>query len=381
MNPAQVIEREFPRRANHIYLNHAGISPWPRRAADAVAAFAQENYRDGPIHYERWSAIEASLREQGRALLNATAADDIALLKNTSEGLSVVAYGMRWESGDNVLTTDQEFPSNRIVWQSLADQGVELREAAIGAAADPEAALFALADERTRLITVSSVQFASGLRMDLARIGAFCRQHDIVFCIDGIQSLGALRLDVEAIQADVVVADGHKWMLGPEGIALFYTRPGLRERLRLTRYGWHMVEALGDYDRRDWTIDRGARRFECGSPNMLGIHGLNASLGLLLEVGMDRVERTVLDNTNDLIGLIDAADNLELISPRQESRRSGIVTFRHKGMDAAALFRVLRDSGIQCAQRGGGIRYSPHFYTPREQLEQAVRKGDGGIIF
>lgn len=367
-----IIQQEFPARKDFIFLNHAGLSPWPRRTAEAVSAFAQENYRDGPRHYPRWVATESQLRERARTLLNAPHADDIALLKNTSEGLSIIAYGMHWQSGDNIVTTDQEFPSNRIVWESLADQGVAVREAAIGDAVDPEEALFALIDEHTRLITVSSVQYATGLRMDLARIGAFCHQHGIVFCVDAIQSIGALQIDVEAIQADVVVADGHKWMLGPEGIALFYTRPALRDRLRLTQYGWHMIEALGDYDRRDWTIAKSARRFECGSPNMLGIHGLDASLELLLEFGMNNVEQAVLDNSRYLAGLIRDTDWLELLSSDDEARRSGIVTFRRNGTDTTTLFQLLQENGILCAMRGGGIRYSPHFYTAREQLERAV---------
>ncbi len=372
MNLARLIDQEFPHRDDIIYLNHAGVSPWPKRTAAAVAAFAEENWQYGPIHYDRWTATEALLKERACVLLNAAGADDIALLKNTSEGLSIVAYGMPWAPGDSVVTTDQEFPSNRIVWESLANRGVALREAAIGDAPDPEAALFALADERTRLLTVSSVQYASGLRMDLARIGAFCRRHDIVYCVDGIQSIGALRIDVETIQADVLVADGHKWMMGPEGVALFYTRPALRDRLRLTQYGWHMIEAVGDYDRRDWTIARGARRFECGSPNMLGIHGLNASLGLLLEADIGNVEREVLGNSAYLAELIDDSDELELLSAGAAARRSGIVSFRRRGTHPVALYRALRDAGIHCAQRGGGIRYSPHFYTSRAQLERAV---------
>ncbi len=367
------LEQEFPARDDLSFLNHAGLAPWPRRAADAVAAFARENFELGPAHYERWTATETALREQGRRLLNAASADDIALLKNTSEGLSMVAYGMPWADGDNIVTTGEEFPSNRIVWESLRYQGVTLREADIRSAPDPEAALFALCDARTRLVTVSSVQYASGLRMDLARIGAFCRERGIAFCVDAIQSLGALQIDAQAIKADVIVADGHKWMLGPEGIALFYTRPQFRERLRLTQYGWHMVEAMGDYERRDWRPARSARRFECGSPNMLGIHGLHASLELLLEVGLAEVERRVRDNARFLIALIDEADGLELLSSRDPARQSGIVVFRRHGIDATALFQALRAAGVQCAPRGGGVRFSPHFYTRREEIGRAVR--------
>jgi selenocysteine lyase/cysteine desulfurase len=374
--PAILPAAEFELDPGIVYLNHAGVAPWPRRTAAAVCAFAEENLRRGPVHYPRWMAVEAELREQARRLLNAPAAEDIALLKNTSEGLSLLAFGLPWREGDNIVSTDQEFPSNRIVWEALADRGVTLRRAAIAGniagADDPEAALFALVDDATRLLTVSSVQYASGLRMDLARIGAFCREHGIVFCIDGIQSLGALTMDVQAVQADVVVADGHKWMLGPEGIALFYVEPALRERLRLSQYGWHMVEAAGDFDRPDWTPARSARRFECGSPNMLGIHGLHASLELLLAVGMKEIESIIIENTDYLIGLIEESRELELLSPAAPERRSGIVVFRRRDLPAEALHARLRAEGVHGATRGGGIRYSPHFYTPRAQLERAV---------
>lgn len=365
-------DTEFPLSPNLIYLNHAGVSPWPRRTAEAVCAFARENEQRGSLRYSDWVQTETELRSRAAALVNAPGADDIALLKNTSEGLSLIAYGLPWQAGDNIVSTDQEFPSNRVVWQSLAGNGVELRRAAIGASADPEAALFALVDEHTRLITVSAVQYATGLRLDLERIGEFCRLRNIVFCVDAIQSIGALRTDVQATHADAVVADGHKWMLGPEGVAIFYTTPALRERLRLMQYGWHMVEQPGDYDRLDWTVARSARRFECGSPNMLGIHGLHASLGLLLEVGMDEIERRILDNTAFMNALIDESDDLELLSPRAPDRRSGIVVFRHRDRDSTALHETLRLQGVHCALRGGGIRYSPHYYTPRPLLERAM---------
>lgn len=370
--PNDPIATEFDLDPDIVHLNHAGVSPWPRRTAAAICAFAEENRRRGPADYPRWIAIETELRDHARRLLNAPSADDIALLKNTSEGLSLLAYGLPWRAGDNIVSTDQEFPSNRIVWESLADQGVTLRRAAIGGVADPEAALFALVDDNTRLIAISSVQYASGLRMDLTRIGAFCRKRGIVFCVDAIQSLGALAIDVQAIQADVVVADGHKWMLGPEGVALFYVDPELRERLRLTQYGWHMVEAAGDFERRDWMPARSARRFECGSPNMLGIHGLHASLSLLLTVGMSEIERIILGNTKYLIELIEESNEIDLLSSDTPERRSGIVVFRRRDLSAQELHARLRARGIHGAMRGGGVRFSPHFYTPSAQLDRAV---------
>jgi cysteine desulfurase/selenocysteine lyase len=366
---------EFPASDDYIHLNHAGVSPWPRRTVNAITRFAEENHVQGAAGYEHWLMMEADLRRKLCRLINAAAPEDIALLKNTSEGLSVIAHGLSWNAGDNIVTTDQEFPSNRIVWQSLAPQGIELREAALEWAETPEDALFAQVDERTRLITVSSVQYATGLRMDLGRIGGFCRRHGILFCVDAIQSLGMLEFDLTNVQADFIVADGHKWMMGPEGVALFYMRPELRDRLVLRQYGWHMVEQAGEFERREWSVARTARRFECGSPNMLGIHGLQASLSLLLETGLDTVAGMALDNGACLIDLIDAnAVNLELLSDRNPARRSAIVTFRHRRIAPASLYQQMRDRRVSCALRGGGIRFSPHFYTRRDALEKAVRQ-------
>ncbi len=363
---------EFPLEGNLVYLNHAAVAPWPRRTTEAVKHFAEENVTRGARQYLQWTQVEAALREQARALLNAPSADDIGLLKNTSEGLSVIAYGLPWQAGDNVVISDQEFPSNRIVWESLRDMGVECRVAALSGGADPEQTLFDCVDTRTRLLAISSVQYASGLRMDVARLGEYCRQREVLFCIDAIQSLGVLPLDVQALHADFVVADGHKWLLGPEGLAVFYCRAERRDELRLNQYGWHMVEHLGDYDRHDWQIARSARRFECGSPNMVGIHALHASLSLLLEVGVSRIAGAVLDNTAYLIERLAALPDVELLSPVERERHAGIVTFQRAGLDSAALWRHLMDQGIICAARGGGVRFSPHFYTTHGQMDRAL---------
>ncbi len=361
-----------------VYLNHAAVSPWPRRTAAGVQAFADENARLGSRHYPRWLTVEESLRERLRGLINAPAADDIALLKNTSEALSVVAFGLDWQAGDNVVSSNEEFPSNRIVWQALGERGVTLKEADLQAGPTPEDALLAQVDEHTRLIAISSVQYASGLQLDLRRIGEFCREHAILFCIDAIQSLGAVRFDAQAVHADFVMADGHKWMLGPEGLALFYCRAELRDRLRLHQYGWHMTDAYTDFDRRDWQPADSARRFECGSPNMLGIHALEASLALLQERGMAWVESRVLAHARCLMAAITKAPELQLITDPSPGRHAGIVTFRHRTRDNAAVFAELTRHGVMCAQRGGGIRFSPHYYTPQAQGLRAVALAAGG---
>lgn len=371
-SPGNIFEREFGLREGLIYLNHAGVAPWPLRTARAVERFAKENSLQGSVDYAKWLETEKALRVQAQILLNAPSADNVALLKNTSEALSVVAYGLSWKNGDNIVSSDQEFPSNRIVWQSLASKGVRFREANLAGASSPEDALFSMVDQRTRLLTISSVQFSTGLRMDLSRLGEFCKRRGILFCVDAIQSIGAVRFDVQEIEADFVMADGHKWMLGPEGLALFYCRPEARDRLGLTQYGWHMVEDVGDFDRRDWRVPKTSRRFECGSPNVLGIHALSASLSLLLEVGMEQVEKNVLERSARLFEAIRPRPELEPITPDVEGRYAGIVTFRRRAGDPATLYRHLSSHGVVCAPRGGGVRFSPHFYTPYEQIERAV---------
>jgi len=359
------LKHEFPLKSDLVYLNHAAVGVWPRRTADVVKAFAEENMIQGATDYPRWMAVEKQIRERLKRLLGAGSADDIALLKNTSEGLSLIAYGLDWRHGDNIVSTSQEFPSNRIVWESLEKRGVELRLADVSGDS-PEAAMLALCDERTRLLTVSSVQYGSGLRMHLNALGEFCRRESILFCVDAIQSLGALRFDVAACHADFVVADGHKWMLGPEGLAVFYSRPEIRGQLNLMQYGWHMIKHAGDFDRKAWAPSETARRFEAGSPNMLCIQALDASLSLFEDAGMGNVEAAVLSNSAKLIDWVQNQAALELITPAQADRHAGIVTFRHKELDAQShggLYRSLMKAGVICANRAGGIRLSPHFYS------------------
>lgn len=366
------LDREFPLHSDLSYLNHAAVGPWPRRSAEAVKAFADENAREGASHYPRWQARTRRLRERLADLIGAAGPDDIALMKNTSEALSVVAWGQDWREGDNVVLARQEFPSNRMVWEALGRLGVSVRLADLDDAATPEEALMRQADSRTRLLTVSSVQYGDGLRMDLARLGDFCHDRGIRFCVDAIQSLGALPFDLEACNADFVVADGHKWMLGPEGLAVFWCRPELREQLHLYQHGWLMVDEPFNFDQPDWQPSPSARRFEPGSPNTLGIFALEASLSLLQDIGIQQIEKQLLEHTTWLMERIEDADGLRLVSSAEPRRVSGIVTFTPTQGDMRSLFRHLLEHRAICALRGGGIRLSPHFYTGRDRLERVM---------
>ncbi len=373
------INGQFPIQEGVAYLNHAGVAPWPKCTADVVCDFARENASCGALHYKAWEETAGALREMLRNLINAESADEIALVKNTSEGLSLVAYGLDWQQGDNVVVGMQEFPSNRIVWESLHKRfGVEVRTVDLHGGASPEQALLSHLDRRTRVLTVSSIQYATGWRMDLDVLGKACREAGALLCVDAIQSLGAAPVDVQASQIDFLAADGHKWMLAPEGVGCFYCRRRHLKTLKLHQYGWGMLQDPGDYDSlygeamlASWAEVGNARRFECGSLNSLGIHALHASLGLLFDTGLDRVFSEVASNVSHLAGGVDQ-DRFQSLTPAEEHRRGGILTVRPRRGEPGALHRQLSKAGVLCACRGGGIRLSPHFYTPREVLDRAL---------
>lgn len=363
-------ESYFNLKSGVIHLNHAAVAPWPTCTVEAVKAFAEENGSIGSSRYPEWVNTETKLRKQLARLINAPSHDDIGLLKNTSEGLSLIAYGLDWQPGDNIIIADEEFPSNRIVWESLKSLGVEVRRVKLNFE-NPEQLLIDQFDERTRLLSISAVQYASGLRMDLTKLGQACKQHQIIYVVDAIQQIGALQLDSQAIEADFIIADGHKWMLGPEGLALFYCRSSWITKLKLNQFGWHMVEDLSDFNKMDnWQPASSARRFECGSPNMLAVHALYASVSLLLEQGMENIEQQVLENVQYLINIFTPLEGISILSPTQSDRYAGIFTFNKQGVDNEQLYQHLVTRGVICAPRGGGIRLSPHFYTPKQQLDQ-----------
>lgn len=366
------LDKEFPLNTDICYLNHAAVGPWPLRTRDRVVDFANTNVTRGAQHYPQWLAVEDNLRKQCAELLNAGSTDDIALVKNTSEALSMVAHGLKWQAGDNVVIPAGEFPSNRVVWESLAEYGVEIRQVDTRSTDEPEKALFEQFDSKTRLLSVSSVQYDIGLCLDLVKLGQYCRENEVLFCVDAIQSLGVLEMDVEAIKADFVMADGHKWLLGPEGLAIFYSRPSARPQLKLNEFGWHMLEKLYDFDNPNWSIAESARRFECGSPNMLGAQALDASLSVFTEYGMEAVTRNVFNNTSYLIDKLDNISGIEVQTPRIQSRHAGIVNFKIHDKDPATIYESLMKQGVICAPRGGGIRFSPHFYTSQAVLDKAV---------
>jgi len=262
-----------------------------------------------------------------------------------------------------------EFPSNRLPWLAQAAKGVEIREIDIRAADHAETALTEAMDSNTRLLAVSSVQWNDGFRLDLQTLGKNCKKRNVLFFVDAIQQLGALPLDVEACHVDFLAADAHKWLLAPEGIAVFYSREAARAQLQLLQVGWHMFDQPWKFERSHWEPALSAKRFEAGSPNTMGQAAFDASVRLLLEYGMLNVGRRVLANTDHLVRSLEKLPGVQLSSSTTPERQSGIVCFKHDRIATPELHRQLTLSGVSCVIRRSSIRLSPHFYQGESQME------------
>jgi selenocysteine lyase/cysteine desulfurase len=363
---------QFPIVERGVYCNHAAIAPWPSNTAEAVQRFAAENAQLGPAHYAQWIRLENELREQLALLIGASSSRDIALLKNTTEGISTVAWGLDWMPGDNVVLPAGEFPSNRLPWLAQAERGVEIREVDIRSSAHAESALLEAVDARTRLLAVSAVHWNDGFRLDLHSLGTACKSGGVLFFVDAIQQLGALRLDVQACHISFLAADAHKWLLGPEGIAVFYSSADARPLLRLRQVGWHMFDQPFSFGRTEWTPADSARRFEAGSPNTLGQVALQTSLELLLATGMEEIERRVLANSAALIDGLGRIPGIHVVSRVEIPRRSGIVSFRSGSMPANLVHAALMRAGVTSAVRDEAIRLSPHFYQGNAEIDRVL---------
>jgi selenocysteine lyase/cysteine desulfurase len=363
----------FPVTQTLAYLNHAGVAPISTRVAEALERYAAEATRRGAFDYQRCYDAEVE-RVRGRAAtLIGADADEIAFVKNTSEGLGLVAAGLDWRRGDRVVVCDLEYPSNVYPWWSLRPRGVETVMLRSRDGFLPiESVEDALRHPRTRLLSLSSVEFGSGARNDLAALGRLCRERGVLFCVDAIQSVGCLPLDVADGLVDFLAADGHKWMLSVEGCGIFYCRRALLERLTPRIVGWRSVKDNLDFDSYHFELQPSAGRFEEGTPNTPGIFALGAAIDLLLELDVAAIGRRVLELTDTLCAEL-AAHGAEVASPRAPGRASGIVAFRLPDEAPGRTAARLREAGVFVVERRGCVRASPHFYNVPEDLERLLR--------
>ncbi|HEY0513671.1 MAG TPA: aminotransferase class V-fold PLP-dependent enzyme [Thermoanaerobaculia bacterium] len=365
-------EGEFPVVETCAYLNHAGVGPLTRRSAARMRMLAEWVSCSGDRFWPERQQEAERVRGLAARLLGAREDREVAFVENTSSGLSLVAEGLDWRPGDNVVGAAFEFPSNVYPWMSLADRGVEYRRAQErDGRIDPEE-LLSLIDGRTRMLALSWVQYASGFRSDLARLGRACRERDVLFVVDVIQGLGALALDVERDFVDVAAASAHKWLLGPEGIGVLYVSDRVVERLRPVRSGWRSMRDPFQWTDYDLTWGEGARRFESGSLNVYGIVALGGSLEILLAAGAATIEPRVLALAERAArGLADLG--FAVVSSRRPGETSGIVTAAPpEGHDAGELVKRLNEQDVVVAARAGRLRISPHLYSTEEEIDRCL---------
>ena len=362
---------EFPVTGTYVYMNHAGVAPLSKRVMAAMIGFVQDATVNGAVNVDSWMETAEICRSAAARLINADASE-IAFMKNTTQGILLAANGIDWKEGDNVVTTAVEFPANVYPWWSLKERfGVETRMVPEHDGRINLDDLAAFIDNRTRVVTISHVEFASGFRNDLKAIGEICRERDIWFVVDAIQSLGVIEVDVKSCDIDILAADGHKWLLAPEGAAIFYCAKDKLDRLINTNVGWSSVINPREFLDYDLTQKPDATRFEEGSYNTTGLYGLNAAIDLLCEVGISTIEGRVLELTSKLIkGLEDKG--YRVTTPKDDAERAGIVIFESETRTPMDIVERLQDNNIVTADRGSGVRVSPHFYNTEAEITQLL---------
>jgi selenocysteine lyase/cysteine desulfurase len=365
------LRSEFPIAEKWAFLNHAAVAPLSRAARDKLHALADLLCIDGSIAgAETWREVEV-VRAAAARLLRAPTGS-IAFVASTSAGISTISEGFPWQKGDNVVLVAGEFPANVYPWMHLANRGVELRIVPLTDGRFTPKDLEARIDSRTRLLSVSQVQYHNGFRCDLSAIGELCRRRGVDFFVDAIQGLGVFPIDVDALHIDFLAADGHKWLCGPEGAGLLYVRPEKLEKIRPTCLGWKSVVGSHDYATIDFRLRGDSSRFEAGSFNVLGILSLGASLQLFEEIGASVIEKKVRETTDELVAGLNALGT-QIHSPRDGESWSGIVSFSPFEVPAVTALHHLRKGGVVVAARGGRLRVSPHCYNNSGDLERLFR--------
>lgn len=362
----------FPvtKRAN--YLNHAAVSPPPLATIEAIQSQLKDVSENGSVNFRNWVAVKERARQLVAGMLGARP-EQVAFMRNTSDGLSTVANGLDWRPGDNLVTFRNEFPSNIYPWLRVRDAlGVEVRMCEERDGRIDLDELMGLIDGRTRLVAISQIQYASGFRADLERLGRAARLHDALLVVDVIQALGVVPIDVESELIDVAAAGCHKWLLTPEGVGLLYLSERARERIQPTLVGWISVPNPEDYNNFEQGWNRGTLPWETGTGPAALFHGLEASLNLLTATGIANIQSYLETLTDHLCEKLRKTD-YQVVSSRRSGEKSQIVCIRHTaGLTSMDLYSHLRKRDIITAPRGDRLRISPHLYNSFEEIDELV---------
>ncbi len=362
----------FPAANNFTYLNSAAVSPMPTTAIEAVTSQLNDVASHGMLHYQDWVDTKDRCRILVAAMLNVRP-DQVAFLRNTSDGFASIANGLKWQPGDNIVSFANEFPANFYPWRRIRDEFVvELRlvPELVGRFDTDE--LVGLIDANTRLVTISAVQYASGFRADLERIGRAARAVDALFCVDIIQGFGAMPFDLPAQFVDAACGASHKWLCAPEGCGMIYLSDRARERVRPTLVGWISVETPWDFADREQPFKSTALAWESGTGCSALFYGLEQSLKLLHETGAAHIESHLADLTDNLCDSLGGKD-YEIVSPRTPGEKSAIVCIKHRvGVNANQIAAQLENEKIIVSPRGDRVRIAPHFYNNLGDIERLV---------
>lgn len=365
-NPGQ-FRSLFPITEKYIYLNHAGCSPLSQPTCDSMTSLLSEMAGDLPQVFDKADGILSSARLRAAKLVNAEP-EQIAFLRNTSEAISAIANGYAWKAGDNVVTAAGEFPANLYPWMRLESvYGVEIKYQRESNGWVDVDELLRLVDARTRMVTVSWVQFATGQRLDIRRIGKFCRERGILFVVDAVQGLGALQLDVQSDYIDAFAAGAHKFLLGPKGVALLYLSNRALEKVQPTVIGWTAVKNYEDYLVHELNFREGAIRFEGGALNILGIAGLGEAIQLFLTAGPAQIEKHLMSLISHLAESL--GERGYRVLGRRPEDASAILVCQHDRHSADELCAKLTSHNIITSARLDRLRVAPHFYNTRADID------------
>ena len=363
-----VRQHEFPVARRWAYFDHAAVAPLPRRAGDALRAWTAEQEDNGVVNWPAWEKKVELLRDRVAVLVGAHR-DEIAFVNSTTQGIGLVAEGFPWREGDSVVIPAEEYPSNIYPWMNLASRGVSARLVPSRDGRIWPEDLAAAMDRSTRVLAISHVEFASGFRNDLDLLAELCQDRGVALFVDAIQGLGPLPIDLHRTPIDFLAADGHKWLLGPEGAGLLFVRRDWIERLRPLGVGWHSVVGSYNAPEIDFRLKPTAERWEGGSFNMPGLQALSASVELLLELGKAQVSARILDRAAAVREVASQAGWLVCGSKRPEDQ-SGIVVIEDDTISARDATAALRVQSVAVAARRGRLRISAHIYNNDDDLQR-----------
>ena len=361
----------FPLTRRYIFMNHAGVSPMSERGRAALASLIEEQATKPHLNGTNEEMTDRLRSAIGR--LVGAEPETIGITRGTAHGISLLAQGLDWAEGDNVVGASIEHPANVYPWMALRDRGVELRQADPVDGRVTAESVLSLVDDRTRVVALSHVQFWNGYRVDIERIGSELDKRAVVFAVDGIQSVGALKLDLSSMPVDYLSAGACAWQLGPQGIGFCYCRPELLSRLRPVLVGCGSVQNPTEYFDPAFELCESARRFEESSPSLLDMAGYLAAVELLLEIGPEVVQKRVLMLSRRLAeGLAERGYELVEPWPREDRESSGIVSFRRPGASAREVLRELNAAGVVGRVHSDFVRLAPHFYNTQAEVDRVL---------